>query len=58
MTEFLRLLLEKERVPKVQAAICIGFAKLMLSGMVTDEEVSSYMKSLSRCSSESRMERS
>jgi condensin complex subunit 3 len=37
--EFLLQVLGNEESDKVQALICAGFAKLMLSGMITDERV-------------------
>ncbi len=40
MIEFLLQVLGNEESDKVQALICTGFAKLMLSGMISDERVS------------------
>jgi Nuclear condensing complex subunits, C-term domain len=37
--EFLLQVLGNEESDKVQALICTGFAKLMLSGMIADERV-------------------
>jgi len=37
--EFLLQILGNEESDKVQALICTGFAKLMLSGMISDERV-------------------
>lgn len=37
--EFLLQVLGNEESDKVQALICTGFAKLMLSGMISDERV-------------------
>jgi condensin complex subunit 3 len=37
--EFLLQVLGNEESDKVQALICAGFAKLMLSGMISDERV-------------------
>ena len=37
MIEFLLQVLGNEESDKVQALICTGFAKLMLSGMISDE---------------------
>lgn len=42
LIEFLLLILDKEESDKAQALLCIGLAKLMLAGMVTDDRVSSY----------------
>ena len=39
MIEFLLQVLGNEESDKVQALICAGFAKLMLSGMISDERV-------------------
>lgn len=39
MIEFLLQVLGNEESDKVQALICTGFAKLMLSGMISDERV-------------------
>lgn len=39
--EFLLHILDSEASDKVQALICIGMSKLMLSGMVSDERVCS-----------------
>ena len=39
IVEFLLLILDKEESPKVQALMCMGIAKLMLAGMVTDDRV-------------------
>lgn len=38
--EFLLLILDKEESEKVQALMCIGLAKLMLAGMITDDRAS------------------
>ena len=38
-TQFLLLHIVKEQDPKVQAALCQGMAKLVISGLVTDIEV-------------------
>lgn len=43
IVEFLLQLLEAEEAERVQALLVVGIAKLMLSGMVTDERVSSTM---------------
>ena len=40
VTAFLMQVLEAEESNAVQAVICLGFAKLMLYGLVTDERVS------------------
>lgn len=40
IVEFLLFVLENEESDEAQAITCIGIAKLMLSGMVTDERVS------------------
>lgn len=40
VTTFLMQVLEAEDSKAVQAAICLGFAKLMLFGLVVDERVS------------------
>lgn len=40
IVEFLLQLLEAEEAERVQALLVVGIAKLMLSGMVTDERVS------------------
>ena len=37
---FLLHLLETEENEKIQALLCMGIAKLMLAGMITDERVS------------------
>lgn len=37
--EFLLHVLEDEESEEVQAVACVGIAKLMLSGMVSDERV-------------------
>jgi condensin complex subunit 3 len=37
--KFLLNVLSHEKAPKVQALLCIGFAKLILSGMISDEKV-------------------
>jgi condensin complex subunit 3 len=37
--EFLLQVLGNEESDKVQALICTGFAKLLLSGMISDERV-------------------
>ena len=42
LVEFLLLILDKEESDKAQALLCIGLAKLMLAGMITDDRVSSY----------------
>lgn len=42
MIEFLTRIFETDESEKVQAVICIGLAKLMLSGMISDENVSTY----------------
>lgn len=39
IVEFLLHVLENEESDEAQAVTCIGIAKLMLSGMVTDERV-------------------
>ncbi|CCM04766.1 uncharacterized protein FIBRA_06956 [Fibroporia radiculosa] len=39
ISEFLLHLLEKEESEKVQALLCIGISKLMLSGMIVDNRV-------------------
>lgn len=36
---FLLHLLETEENEKIQALLCMGIAKLMLAGMITDERV-------------------
>lgn len=38
--EFLTKVFETDESEKVQAVICTGLAKLMLSGMISDEKVS------------------
>jgi condensin complex subunit 3 len=43
--EFLLQVLGNEESDKVQALICTGFAKLMLSGMISDERVRALFKS-------------
>lgn len=42
MIEFLLQVLGNEESDKVQALICTGFAKLMLSGMISDERVCAF----------------
>lgn len=41
IVDFLLHLLENEESEKVQALLCAGVSKLMLSGMITDDRVSS-----------------
>lgn len=38
--EFLLHILDNEESDKVQALICIGISKLVLSGMISDDRVS------------------
>ena len=42
IVDFLLQLLEAEELERVQALLVVGIAKLMLSGMVTDERVSGF----------------
>jgi condensin complex subunit 3 len=42
--EFLLQVLGNEESDKVQALICTGFAKLMLSGMISDERVCAFFQ--------------
>lgn len=44
--EFLLQVLGNEESDKVQALICTGFAKLMLSGMISDERVYAFCHSI------------
>ena len=46
VVEFLLQVLNNEDSEKVQSLISMGFAKLMLSGMVTDERVSPQCRTL------------
>ena len=43
IVEFLLHVLENEESEKVQALLCVGISKLMLSGMITDERVRLYL---------------
>ena len=45
---FLLHLLETEENEKIQALLCMGIAKLMLAGMITDERVSEHFMLRSR----------
>jgi condensin complex subunit 3 len=45
--EFLLQVLGNEESEKVQALICTGFAKLMLSGMIADERVRAFPQAIS-----------
>lgn len=39
IVDFLLQLLENEELPRVQALLCVGLAKLMLAGMIAEERV-------------------
>ena len=41
--EFLLQVLDEEESDKVQALICVGMSKLMLSGMIADDRVCCYL---------------
>ena len=45
--EFLLQVLGNEESDKVQALICTGFAKFMLSGMISDERVCAFSHAIS-----------
>ena len=43
IVEFLLHVLENEELEEAQAVVCVGISKLMLSGMVSDERVRSFL---------------